>query len=87
LIRQARGIREKRPFGLRIGRNLHVAHLVGEPAVRRVNFDRRGLDRRESPGKGARQRGLESERGPVVDHDVRESRDGLLAVRGERLDT
>jgi len=85
-IGQGRGIREKRAFRLRIGRDLHAADFVGEPAVGGVDFDRRGFDRREPPGKRARQGGLERKRRPVVDHDVVESRDGFLAFWRERLD-
>ena len=84
--RQGGGIGQEPTLRLRIGRDLHAAHLVGESTVGRMDLDCRRFDRREPPREGRRQRGLQRERRPVMDHDVRKSRDRLLSRGREGLD-
>ena len=44
-IRQGRRVGQKRALRLLVGGELHGAHLVGEPAVGRVDFHPGGFDR------------------------------------------
>ena len=57
-VSKGRGIREKRAFRVRVGRDRDVADIIGESTIGRVHFDGRRFDRREPSGEGGRQGGL-----------------------------
>ena len=86
-VRQRGGIREKLPLRFAIRRQMD-RHLVRVAAIRRVQFDGRGFDRREASWEDVAQGSFDGKRGAVLDHDVAETRHGRLAVRrpGSRRD-
>ena len=81
-IRQRRGIGEKRALGLRIGRDLHGHTSSANPLYVAWTSTAAGSIVVNRPGNVVRQRRLDGERRPVVNHDVREARDGPVWPSG-----